>query len=97
MMKKVTLREYAQMHKLSYFNVMKMVRKQEIKSVTVEENGKEIEYVVIEEEQEKKVSANILETSSKIMTLEEENTLLKKEVQRLKLELEKCNKRTILA
>jgi len=96
-MKQVTLREYAQMHKLSYFNVMKMLRTQKIKSITVEENGKEIEYIVIDEEQEKEVSENILETSAKIMTLAEENKLLKKEVLRLKAELEKCHKRTILA
>ena len=96
-MKKVTLREYAQIHKLSYFNVMKMVRTQKIKSITVEEDGTEVEYIVMDEEQEKKVSDNILETSEKSMTLVEENTLLKKEIVRLKAELEKCHRRTVLA
>ena len=96
-MKKVTLREYAQMHKLSYFNVMKMVRTQKVKTISVEENGKEVEYVVVDEEQEKEVSENIIETSAKNMTLVEENTLLKKEIERLKAELEKCHRRTVLA
>ena len=96
-MKKVTLREYAQIHKLSYFNVMKMVRTQKIKSITVEEDGTEVEYIVMDEEQEKKVSDNILETSEKSMTLVEENKLLKKEIDRLKAELEKCHRRTLLA
>ena len=96
-MKKVTLREYAQMHKLSYFNVMKMVRTQKIKSIMIEENGAEVEYIIMDEEQEKKVSDSILETSEKSMTLLEENAVLKKEIVRLKAELEKCNKRTVLA
>ena len=96
-MKKVTLREYAQMHKLSYFNVMKMVRTQKIKSIMIEENGAEVEYIIMDEEQEKKVSDSILETSEKSMTLLEENAVLKKEIDRLKAELEKCNKRTVLA
>ena len=96
-MKKVTLREYAQMHKLSYFNVMKMVRTQKIKTISVEENGKDVEYIVVDEEQEKKISENILETSEKTMTLVEENKLLKKEILRLKAELEKCHRRTVLA
>jgi hypothetical protein len=96
-MKQVTLREYAQMHKLSYFNVMKMVRTQKVKTISIEENGTEVEYIVIDEEQEKEVSKNILETSEKNMTLAEENKLLKKEIVHLKKALEKCNKRTVLA
>ncbi|CAA6816544.1 MAG: Unknown protein [uncultured Sulfurovum sp.] len=92
-MKQVTLRAYAQMYKLSYFKVMKMVRNQELKSISVEENGKEVEYVVIDEVQNKKVE----EAPLKPISLKEENKMLKKEVLRLKVELEKCNKRTILA
>jgi len=96
-MQEVTLREYAKMHKLSYFNVMKMVKNGDVKSVTKIENEKEVQYVLVDEEQEKKVSENIIETSAKSLTLQEENTLLKKEILRLKEELEKCNKRTVLA
>jgi len=96
-MQEVTLREYAKMHKLSYFNVMKMVKSGDVKSVTKIENEKEVQYVLVDEEQEKKVIENIIETSVKSMTLQEENRLLKKEILRLKEELEKCNKRTVLA
>jgi hypothetical protein len=96
-MKEVTLREYARMHKLSYFNVMKMVRNGDVKSVTKIENNKEVYYVLVEEEQEKRVRENIIETSSKSLTLEEENRLLKEEIVRLKEALERCNKRTVLA
>lgn len=96
-MKQVSLREYAKMHKLSYFNVMKMVKSADVKSVMEIENGKEVQYVLVEDAQEQKVSENIIETSAKSLTLQEENKLLKKEIVRLKEELEKCNKRTVLA
>jgi len=96
-MKKLTLREYAKLHKLSYFNVMKMAKNGDVKSVIEEVDGKEVQYVVVEEEQEKRVSENIIETSAQKLTLQEENKLLKKEIERLKAELEKCNKRTVLA
>ena len=96
-MKEVTLRTYAQMHKLSYFNVMKMVKNGDVKSVTKIEDGKEVQYVLVEEAQEAKVQEQIIESSAKTLTLQEENALLKKEVQRLKAELEKCNRRTVLA
>ena len=96
-MKKLTLRAYAKLHKLSYFNVMKMAKNGDVKSVIEEVDGKEVQYVVVEEEQEKRVSENIIETSAQKLTLQEENKLLKKEIERLKAELEKCNKRTVLA
>jgi len=97
-MKRVSLREYAKLHKLSYFNVMKMVKGGDVKSEIVNENGKDVPYVLIEEEKEKEIREKIIETtSSKKMTLQEENLLLKKEIQRLKMELEKCNKRTVLS
>jgi hypothetical protein len=52
---------------------------------------------LVEEEQEKRVRENIIETSAKSLTLEEENRLLKEEIVRLKEALERCNKRTVLA
>jgi uncharacterized small protein (DUF1192 family) len=96
-MKKVSLREYAKLHKLSYFNVMKMVKGGDVKSVTEIIDDKEVQFVLVEEEQEKRVSENIIETSAQKLTLKEENVLLQKEIERLKAELEKCNKRTVLA
>ncbi len=96
-MKKVTLREYANLHKLSYFNVMKMEKNGDIKSVIEEVEGKEITYVLIDELEEQKVSEKIIEGSTKSLSLLEENKCLKQEIIRLKEALEKCNKRTILA
>jgi hypothetical protein len=95
-MEKVSLREYAKRHKLSYFNVMKMVKNGDVKSEIIKENDKEIPYIIIEDEKEKEIKEKIIETNSKQLTLQEENTLLKKEIARLRVELEKCNKRTIL-
>ncbi len=96
-MERVTLREYAKRHKLSYFNVMKMAKSGDVKSVVEKVEGKEVTYVLIDEAQEKKVSESIIESSAKSLTLAEENKLLKKEIVRLKEELEKCHKRTVLA
>jgi hypothetical protein len=96
-MKRVTLREYSKLHKLSYFNVMKMVKGGDVKSEIVNENGKDVAYILIDELIEKRVSEAIIETSAQKLSLKDENTLLKKEIERLKLELEKCNKRTVLA
>jgi len=96
-MKRVSLREYAKLHKLSYFNVMKMVKGGDVKSEIVQEDGKDVQYILIDELQEKKVSEAIIETSAQKLSLKDENTLLKKEIERLKIELEKCNKRMVLA
>ena len=92
-MNKVTLRTYAQMNKMSYFQVMKKVRNQEIKTIMLEEDGKEVEYIDLDAEQNKAVE----ETPSLKVSLEEENATLKQEILRLRAELEKCNKRTVLA
>jgi predicted cupin superfamily sugar epimerase len=96
-MKRVSLREYSKLHKLSYFNVMKMVKGGDVKSEIVKEDGKDVAYILIDKVQEKKVSEAIIETSAQKLSLKDENRLLKKEIERLKIELEKCNKRTVLA
>jgi uncharacterized small protein (DUF1192 family) len=95
-MKRVTLREYSKRHKLSYFNVMKMVKNGDVKSEIIRENGKDTPYVLIDEAQEKKVTKVILETSAETtMSLKEKNLFLQKEIKRLEAELKKClNKST---
>lgn len=59
-MKKVTLKAYALKHKLSLFNVVKMLKSGQIPSETVEENGKETVYILIDEVVEEKVNATII-------------------------------------
>jgi len=98
-MEKITLREYAKQKKLSYFTVMKMVRNGDVKSETVYENGKDVPYIVIDndvEKEVKEVNEKIVEKDTKQMTLQEENALLKQEILKLKEALERCNKRTVL-
>jgi len=96
-MKQMTLRAYAQKEKISFFHVMKMVKNKELKTITVEENGKELEYILVDEEDTKRLQEKKSETQTKKMSLEEENKLLKEEVKRLREALEKCNRRTLLA
>ncbi len=91
-MEKVTLREYAKRHKLSFFNVMKMVKTGEVKSIIEDDK----EYIILEEEREKEIAEVIANEKSKPLSLEEENELLKKEILMLKKALEKCNRRTTL-
>jgi hypothetical protein len=97
-MEKLTLRAYRQKHKISFFNVMKMVKSGELKTISVEENGKEVEYILVGEqdtgspENQENQAQNL-----KKMSLEEENKMLKEEVKRLREALEKCNRRTVLA
>ncbi len=93
-MEKITLREYAKRNKLSYFAVMKLVRNGKVKSETVSENGKDVEYILIDDKEE--VNKKIFEKDIPKMTLEEENALLKEEIIKLKEALERCNRRTTL-
>jgi len=95
-MEKVNLREYAKRKKLSYFTVMKLVRNGEVKSATVHENGKDVPYIIIDDEVKKEVDSKIAKKDCQKMTIEEENALLKQEVIKLKEALERCNRRTVL-
>ncbi len=91
-MQRLTLREYAKKHKLSFFNVLKMVKGGDVKSETVIENDKEIIYILIDEKIEKEIEEKILENVTEKLTLQEENSLLKKEIKRLQEALEACQK-----
>lgn len=96
-MEKVSLREYSKRHKLSYFNVMKMVRNGDIKSEKELVEGKEVWYVLLDDAVEKEVAEKIAEENSPKISLEEENMALRQEIIQLKEALERCNKRSVLA
>jgi len=86
-MQKVTIKAYAIKHKLSIFNVMKMVKSKKLKSVSVEENGKEQIYICIDEAIEKEVKEGIVSDSEyDVKRMGKEIFLLKKEVEKLKTE-----------
>ena len=84
-MKKVTIKAYAVKHKLSIFNVMKMVKSKKLKSITLDENGKEQIYILIDDAIEEEIKQGIIPNDTKdIKGLHEEIRLLKIEVAKLK-------------
>ena len=94
MIKKVTIKAYAVSHKLSIFNVMKMVKSAKLKSEVVEENGKEITYILIDEAIEAEVKQGIISIEKKGESkLEEEMKLLSREVKLLRAEIEALKKK----
>ncbi len=91
-MEKVTVKEYARKHKLSIYNVIKMTREGTLKSEKVEENGKEVVYILTDDETEEQLASEIIPQNPP-KSLKEENLLLKAEIKRLKEELAKCKRR----
>lgn len=80
-MEKITLKAYALKHKLSLFNVVKMVKSGEMLSETVKENDKDVLYIVVDE---------TIKTGSENVEVKEkmnESYRLKKENLRLKQEI----------
>ncbi len=92
-MEKLTIREYAIKYKLSTFNVVKMTRSGELKTESIEKDGKEVVYICIDEVVEKEVSEKI-EKKHESRGLRAENLMLKKEIVRLKEELANCQNRS---
>lgn len=93
-MEKVTLKAYAVKHKLSLFNVMKMVNAQKLNTEVVNENGKDVTYVIVDEKSQKE-STTIQENtdSNQEKNLEKEIDLLNKEVKLLRDEIEALKKK----
>jgi len=88
-MEQLTLKEYAVKHKLSIFNVMKMVKTGKVKSKTQEENGKEITYILLDEKREEEIKNAIIPLDEKEEgDLKEVVSILRKEVRALKEEVE---------
>ena len=88
-MEQLTLKEYAVKHKLSIFNVMKMVKTGKVKSKTQEENGKEVTYILLDEKREEEIKNAIISLDEKEEgDLKEAVRTLRKEVKALKEEIE---------
>jgi DNA-binding transcriptional regulator PaaX len=90
----MTLKQYAVRSKLSLFNVVKMVKSGELKSETVEENGKEVTYILAdkstvcmtkEAEAEKKPSLSNEALHELVLSLQEEVKRLRREMDHLKI------------
>jgi len=96
MMEKMTLKQYAVKHKLSLFNVVKMVKSGKLQSETVEENGKEVTYVLPDaskdETKHKRSKANEPALSNEelkklVLSLQEEVMRLRHEMDTLKMSM----------
>ena len=95
-MKQMTLKQYAVKHKLSLFNVVKMVKNGQLQSETVEENGKEVTYVLpdasesSEKRKSRKESEPVLsneELKKLVLSLQDEVTRLRHEMDTLKMSM----------
>ncbi len=78
----MTIKEYAVKHRLSIFNVVKMVKSGELESETVSEEGKETLYILLDKEKEKEIREKIISP-----TESRGETVLKKDVERLTREV----------
>jgi esterase/lipase len=88
-MQKMTLKAYAVAHKLSIFNVMKMVKSKKLLSEEIEVDGKVTIYIIMDEKIEQEVKEGIVSENPYIkMNVENEILALKKEVKYLKDEIE---------
>ncbi|MMZ66886.1 hypothetical protein D1872_294200 [compost metagenome] len=90
-MERLTVKAYAKKQKLSIYNVIKMARTGVLKSETVEEEGKEVLYILTEPEKEAALQEEILPRNPP-KNMREENRMLKEEIKRLKEELARCKK-----
>jgi len=99
-MERITIKAYAVKHKLSIFNVMKMVKSGQVKSEVFNEKGREVTYILFDEKSEKEIEEKIVPIG---MSMDEKNDvslaeavrLLKMEVQALREEVERLKKRII--
>ena len=80
-MEKVTIKTYAVSHKLSIFNVMKMVKSSKLKSEVIKENGRDITYIILDDEIEKEIRKSIVPMQ------EQEDASLKEIVKALQIEV----------
>jgi hypothetical protein len=93
-MEKISIKAYAQKHKLSIFNVVKMAKSGEIPTETIEEEGKNVIYILIDDVVEKEVSnAIVYKQKTEPYSLRKENARLKKEIEQLKEEIDRLKKR----
>jgi hypothetical protein len=97
-MEKMTLKMYAVKHKMSMFNVVKLVKSGKVKSETVEEDGKNVVYIFddsspakhkakeesIKKEETVKSDGNPKGLLTRVSSLEDEVKSLRNEIETLK-------------
>ena len=93
-MQKVTIKTYAVSHKLSIFNVMKMVKSGKLKSEIIEKKGKEVTYILLDEKIEDEIKEGIVTVEKTSQAkLQEEMKMLTDEVKLLRAEIELLKKK----
>ena len=93
-MERITIKAYAVKHKLSIFNVMKMVKAGKVKSEVFQEKGREVTYILFDEETEKEIKEQIVPVEQKEdFMLREEIKFLRKEIQLLREDVEVLKKK----
>jgi len=87
-MEKITIKAYAVKHKLSIFNVMKMVKSGKLKTIIEDEEGKEKTYILLDDMIEEEVKKSIVPLSEReSATIKEELKQLREEIMKLKNEI----------
>ena len=95
-MEKVTIKEYAVKHKLSIFNVMKMVRTGKLNSEEKEEGGKKTIYILLDKKTEEEVKNGIVPIELHTeKTIKEEMIILQSEMKLLRSEVEELKKKLL--
>jgi len=93
-LERITIKAYAVKHKLSIFNVMKMVKSGQVKSEVFNEKGREVTYILFDEETEKEVREKIVPMEQKEdLLLHDEIRFLRKEIQLLREDVEVLKKK----
>ena len=98
-MKKISVKEYARLNRVSIYQVIKKIQRGELQGVTLEENGVKVNYVVLDEEGEssgdrpiekEETMLPVAEERKKEADLAEEIRRLREEVARLRAVVERC-------
>jgi len=93
-LERITIKAYAVKHKLSIFNVMKMMKSGKIKSEVFNEKGRDVTYILFDEETEKEIREQIVPMAKKDdLMLHEEIKFLRKEIQLLKEDVAELKKK----
>lgn len=86
-MEKLTIKAYAKRHKLSIFNVVKLVRANDLRYETQIEDGKEVIYILEDKVQDNNTEEKSTKYHQTPLSLEKEIEILKKELQALREEV----------
>ena len=88
-MERIGIKAYAVKHKLSSFNVMKMIKSGKVKSEVFQEKGRDVTYILYDETSENEIAEQIIpiENKEEIQVLEMLR-ILTQEIQALRKEIE---------